>query len=209
MTEIAIPVAERALGATLHQPANPAGVVVFVHGTGVDRHDARDLRVAEALGEAGFATLQPDLLNRRQACDPCNALDLELHCSRLLPALEWLDRQPWAARLPVGLFGAGIGSGVVLLAAAARPQRTAAVVCRDGRPDTALFRVPLVVAPTLLLVDEDAWPYRQVYEALPGPKELVVVQTGSPAFGEPAAIGAVAQHARRWFARYLSPMQLA
>ena len=208
MTEIAIPVDERELAATLHRPGRANGVVVFVHGSGVDRHDERELRIAEGLGEAGFATLQPELLDARQACDPCNALDLELQCACLLPALEWLDRQPWAARLPVGLFGAGIGAGVVLLAAAARPQRTAAVVCRDGRPDTALFRVPSVVAPTLLLVDTDGWPYRDVYEALPGPKELVVVPSRE-AFQEPAAIGAVAQHARRWFTRYLSPMQLA
>jgi putative phosphoribosyl transferase len=204
MTEIAIPAGGQPLPATLHQPPHPGGVVVFVHGSGVDRHDARDMRLAQGLGEAGFATLQPELLDARQACDPCNALDLELHCSRLLQVLDWLEREPWAAGLPLGLFGAGIGAGVALLAAASRPGRIAAVVCRDGRPDSALFRVPCVTAATLMLVEEDGWPYRPAYEALPGLKELVVVPSGSGAFDEPAAIGAVAQHAQRWFARHLA-----
>lgn len=203
MTEIAIPIAERPLAATLHKSDHPSGVVVFVHGIGVDRHDARDLRMARVLGEAGFATLQPDLLDARQACDPCNALDLELHCGRLMHALDWLERQPWSAGLPLGLFGAGIGSGVALLAAAAAQQRVSAVVCRDGRPDMALFRVPSITAATLLVVEEDGWPYREVYEALPHPRELVVVPSESGTFEEPAAIGAVAQHARRWFTRFL------
>jgi dienelactone hydrolase len=203
MTEIAIPAGGQPLPATLRQPPRPGGVVVFVHGSGVDRHDARDVRIALALGDAGFATLQPELLDARQACDPCNALDLELHGSRLLQALDWLEREPWAAGLPLGLFGAGIGAGVALLAAASRPKRIAAVVCRDGRPDTALFRASSVTAATLLLVEQDGWPYREVYEALPGPKELLVVPSGSGVFDEAAAIGAVAQHAQRWFSRHL------
>lgn len=198
MTEIAIPVDERELAATLHRPAEPAGVVLFVHGTGVDRHDARDLRLAAGLEKVGLAALQPDLLDPRQACDPCNALDVELQCGRLLQALDWLERQPWAAGLPLGLFGGGIGAGVVLLAAASRPERIRALVCRDGRPDSALFRVPAVTAPTLLLVERDDWPYRQVYDALPGPKELVVI----PRLGR--AAGAVGRHAQRWFTRYLA-----
>lgn len=152
----------------------------------------RDRWVAETLAEAGFTTLQPELLDARQSCDPCNALDVELHGSRLLHALDWLDQQPWAASLPVGLFGAGIGSGVALLAAAKRPQRTAAVVCRDGRPDTALFHAASVTAATLMLVEEDGWPYRQVYDALPVPKETVVIpserHTENPGAIGPAVI---------------------
>jgi dienelactone hydrolase len=174
MTEIAIPAGGQPLPATLRQPPRPGGVVVFVHGSGVDRHDARDVHIAQAL-----------------------------HGSRLLQALDWLEREPWAAGLPLGLFGAGIGAGVALLAAASRPKRIAAVVCRDGRPDTALFRASSVTAATLLLVEQDGWPYREVYEALPGPKELLVVPSGSGVFDEAAAIGAVAQHAQRWFSRHL------
>jgi putative phosphoribosyl transferase len=63
MTEIALPIAEPPLAATLQKPDHASGIVVFVHGSGVDHHDARDHRVAETLGEAGFATLQPELLD--------------------------------------------------------------------------------------------------------------------------------------------------
>lgn len=204
MTEIAIPIAEQALPAALERPEKATGLVVFVHGSGVDRHDERDRRVAEALNQAGFATLQPELLDTRQAGERHDVFDVELQCGRLLHALDWLDATPWAKALPLGLFSAGIGTSVALLAAAKRPERAAAVVCRGGRPDCALFWVPQVKAPTLLLVEEDAWPYRPVYAALSGEKELVVVPTRSRLFDEPEAIEAVLRHATRWFSRHLT-----
>jgi dipeptidyl aminopeptidase/acylaminoacyl peptidase len=43
-----------------------------------------------------------------------------------------------------------------------------------------------------------------VYDALAGPKELVVVPSESHAFAEPAAIAQVAREARHWFLRYLA-----
>jgi dienelactone hydrolase len=204
MNEIALPVAERPLAARLQRPDAALGLVIFVHGSGVDRHDARDRRVAAELATAGLATLQPELLDAREAREPGKVLDAELHCARLLQALEWVGREAWAAKLPLGLFGSGIGAGAALLAASARPDRIAAVVCRDGRPDIALFRAGLVKAATLMLVEQDGWPYRDVYEALSVPKELVVVPAERPGFAEPAAMQQVAEHARRWFSRYLA-----
>lgn len=204
MSETAIPLGERRLEAALQIPRRPVGIVVFVHGSGVDRHDARDRCVADELARAGFATLQPELLEPRQASERHDAFDIELQCARLLEAVRWLDESAWAKALPLGIFGCGIGSGVALLAAAKRPERPLAVVCRGGRPDSALFWAPQVRAATLLLVEEDGWPYRQVYETLTGEKSLVVVPSESGSFQEPAAIDAVAQHARRWFLRYLA-----
>jgi dienelactone hydrolase len=202
MSEIAIPVAGRSLPALLNRSESAVGVVVFVHGTGVDRRDPRDAAVAEALGGARLATLQPELLDARQALDQANALDPGLHLARLRAVLDWLEAQPWAAGLPLGLFGSGIGSGVALLAAAERP-RLGAVVCRDGRPDIALFRAASVQAATLLLVEADDWPYRQVLEALPGAKELVVVAADA-GFREAPSVSQVAEQACRWFARHLA-----
>lgn len=204
MSETSIPAGERKLEAALQIPRHPGGIVVFVHGSGVDRHDARDRFVADELARAGFATLQPELLEPQQAAERHDAFDIELQCARLLEAVRWLDESAWAKALPLGIFGCGIGAGVALLAAAKRPDRPAAVVCRGGRPDSALFWLPRVKAATLLLVEEDAWPYRQVYETLSGEKELIVVPSKSGLFLEPAAIDAVAQHACRWFSRYLA-----
>ena len=66
-------------------------------------------------------------------------------------------------------FVTGIGAGVVLFAAASLKERIGALVCRDGRPDTALFRAASVSAPALFLVEQDGWPYREVYDALVEP----------------------------------------
>jgi putative phosphoribosyl transferase len=204
MIDIAIPLAERPLPAALERPEGATGLVVFVHGSGVDRHDARSVRVARALNEAGLATLLPELLEPRQAGERHDAFDCDLQCTRLLHALDWLDDAPWSKRLRVGFFATGIGTSLALMAAAKRPERAAAVVCRGGRPDSALFWLPQVKAPTLLLVEADGWPYRSVYDALTAPKELVVVPGASALFGEPEAIEAVASHAQRWFSRYLT-----
>ena len=207
MSQISIPLGERRLEAALQVPREPSGVAVFVHGSGVDRYDVRDRYVARRLRQAGLATLQPELLDVWQAAERHNAFDIELQCARLLEALRWLDGNRWARGLPLGLFGSGIGAGVALMAAAKNPERVAAVVCRGGRPDTALFWLPRVKAPTLLMVEEVEGPYLLSYESLGGKKELVVVPTGSHRFDEPAALDAVGSHACRWFARYLAAPQ--
>lgn len=62
--------------------------------------------------------------------------------------------QPDTSGLPLGLFGASTGGGAALVAATKRPARVGAVVSRGGRPDLADEALPLVEAPTLLLVGE-------------------------------------------------------
>ena len=207
MRELILPIAPEQLAACLQVPPEPRGTVVFVHGSGVDRHDARDAQVARALGQAGFATLQPELLDEREALERHDAFDIELQCTRLLGLLRWLEREPWARGRPLGFFASGVGAGVALLASAMRPGRAGAVVCRGGRPDTALSSAPRVSAPTLLLVEEDGWPYRPVYQALGGQKELQVIATASGRFDEPDAAQAVAEQAARWFSRHLRGAQ--
>lgn len=93
------------------------------------------------------------------------------------------------------------------MAAAKNPERVAAVVCRGGRPDIALFWLPRVKAPTLLMVEGVDGPGLISYESLGGKKELVVVPTGSHRFDEPTALDAVGAHACRWFSRYLAAPQ--
>lgn len=205
MSSVEIPTGERTLAAELEIPAQARGLVVLVHGSGVDRHDRRERLVAQTLCEAGFVALQPELLATAQALESQDAFAVDMQGARLLDALRWAGEAPWAKDLPLGVLGGGIGSAVALLAAARLPQRVNAVVCRGGRPDMALFWAPSVRAPTLFLVDEDGWPYREVYERLPVSKQLIVVPTASRRFEEPTAIERVAEEARRWFSRYLVP----
>lgn len=204
MTEISRCLGQRQLAAALQIPKRASGIVVFVHGSGVDRLDERDRYVARKLRQKGFATLQPELLDSRQALERHNAFDIDLQAARLLEAVRWLDGTRWASDLPLGYFSSGIGAGVALLAAAKRPQRAAAVVCRGGRPDAALFWLPQVQAPTLVIVEETNPAALLAYEKLAGQKELVVAPSASHRFNEPLALDAVAQHACRWFSRHLA-----
>lgn len=204
--EVSIAAGRRSLAAALQVPAAARGVVLFVHGSGVDRHDAHQRYVARKLRKAGFATLQPDLLDARQARDRHNVFDIDLQCASLLQAVRWVERAPWRRNLPLAYFATGIGAGVVLMAAAKQPGHTAAIVCCGGRPDTALFWAPRVRAPTLLVVETEDRPYLLTYDKLGGAKELVVVPTESHCFDEPQAAEAVVQHANRWFSAHLAPV---
>jgi pimeloyl-ACP methyl ester carboxylesterase len=202
MSEIFIPIGERYVAARVQPAQHPHGTVVFVHGSGVDRRDPRNQFVADKLCRAGFDIVLLDLLDPYEALDCHHAFDIELQVKRLEAALA---RLPETARLgePLGYFATGVGAGVVLLDAAKHPERVAAIVARSGRPDTALFWLPKVEAPTLLIVDEPDPCNRSAFERLRVEKELAVVPSASHFFHEPAALDAVAQHALRWFSRYL------
>ena len=202
MSEVFIPIHGRRVAARVQPAQHAHGTVLFVHGSGVDRHDPRNQFVANKLRRAGFDTVLLDLLEPREALDYQNAFDIELQVGRLEAALERLRRtQP--LHEPLGYFSTGIGAGVALLAAARRPDHVAAIVARSGRPDTALFWLPKVEAPTLLIVDEPDECNQRALERLAVEKELAVVPSASHFFREPKALDAVAQHALRWFSRYL------
>jgi putative phosphoribosyl transferase len=202
MSEIFIPIGPRRVAACLQLAQHARGTVVFVHGSGVDRHDARNQFVADKLRRAGFATVLLDLLEPREALDCHHAFDIELQVARLLEALDRMQRShPLPG--PLGYFSTGIGAGVALLAAARRPAGVAAIVARNGRPDTALFWLPHVQAPTLLIVDQPDQCNQLALERLTVDKELAIVPSASHFFREPRALEAVAQHALRWFSRYI------
>lgn len=198
MNEIFIPIGARHVAARVQPAQRSRGTVVFVHGSGVDRHDPRNQFVADELRGAGFATVLLDLLEPHEALDCHHVFDVELQTARLLEALDRLQLPG-----PLGYFSTGVGAGVALLAAARRPEGVAAIVARSGRPDTALFWLPKVQAPTLLIVEgQDPW-NQLALERLTVDKELAVVPSASHFFREPGSLEAVAQHALRWFSRYL------
>jgi pimeloyl-ACP methyl ester carboxylesterase len=94
------------------------------------------------------------------------------------------------------------------VAAARRPDRVRAVVSRGGRPDLAGDALPLVRAPTLLLVGGHDDVVIELNEAalarLGAPvKKLVIVPGASHLFEEPGTLEEVARLAADWFAHYL------
>jgi dienelactone hydrolase len=169
--------------------------------------------VAERLREAGLGTLLIDLLTEAEERidDRTGHLrfDIGLLADRLVGAIDWLDREPRTARLPVGLFGASTGGGAALVAAAQRPDCVAAVVSRGGRPDLAGNALAIVRSPTLLIVggDDDVviTLNKQALARLGSPvKELVIVPGASHLFEEPGKLEEVARLAADWFARHLA-----
>jgi putative phosphoribosyl transferase len=208
--ELNIPVSGCAVRAELRMVEHPAGVVVLVHGSGADRHDACNRFVAARLVEAGFAALLVDLLEDCEAHERHNVFDVATQAERLAAVKEWLRAQPATRGLGVGYFATGVGTGVALMAAAKDPQGVYAVVCRGGRPDTALQWLPRLNAPTLFISAahgaDRPW-VRAAHRAAGGCRELIRIAAAGDAFREPGAIEAVAEHAGRWFARHLGPLE--
>jgi putative phosphoribosyl transferase len=196
------------LEGNLAVPDGARGAVLFAHGSGSSRFSPRNRVVAQALQEAGFATLLMDLLTpaEEQAERFTRHLrfDVDLLADRLAGAVQWLSRDPQTRALPVGLFGASTGAAAALVTAAREPDRISAVVSRGGRPDLAGELLREVRAPTLLIVggaDEVVLELNR--EALAGlrcEKRLEIVAGATHLFEEPGALESVAALAARWFA---------
>jgi nucleotide-binding universal stress UspA family protein/pimeloyl-ACP methyl ester carboxylesterase len=207
--ELAIPAGGVTVRGELRWSGKPCGVVVFAHGSGSSRHSPRNQLVAQVLNGAGFATLLMDLLTEDEGEDRDKVFDCALLADRLAAAAEWVTCEPEMAGLPIGVFGASTGSAAALMAAASHPRRVSAVVSRGGRPDLARNDLPAVRAPTLLIVGGDDEPVltwnREALARLTCVKELAVVPGATHLFEEPGALERVAELARDWFARHLTP----
>lgn len=196
------------LPGTLAVPADARGIVVFVHGSGSSRLSPRNGYVADALGEAGFATLLFDLLTAEEEADRRNVFDIDLLAERLTGAVDWLRTQDPVAGLPIGLFGASTGAAAALVAAERLGPRIAAIVSRGGRPDLAGEALGFVGAPVLLVVggnDADVLALNRIALArLAGQSSLSVVPGASHLFPEPGALDRVVVLARDWFETWLA-----
>ncbi|MFC0602387.1 alpha/beta family hydrolase [Streptomyces palmae] len=187
------------LSGDLLVPENAPAIVVFAHGSGSSRHSPRNRSVAEALNRAGLGTLLFDLLTVEEEIDRANVFDIDTLARRLSEVTRWARR----VGVPVCYFGASTGAAAALSAAAEPDARIAAVVSRGGRPDLAGDRLPLVTAPTLLIVggrDETVLDLnRQARERLRCETRLEVVPGAGHLFEEPGGLRAVADLALEWF----------
>jgi len=188
-------------------PTDSRGVVVFAHGSGSGRLSPRNSFVARHLQRDRLATLLLDLLTEEEAEDRRKVFDIDLLADRLLLVKTWLETQPQTQNLGIGYFGASTGAGAALQAAAREPSNIKAVVSRGGRPDLAEPYLPSVTAPTLLIVgghDEPVIEMNQAaYDLLTCEKKLVIIPDATHLFEEPGTLEQVAEHASRWFLRYL------
>lgn len=194
-------------------PNSAGGVVLFAHGSGSGRHSPRNRYVARVLREANLATLLIDLLTEDEEEVDLRTtrlrFDIELLARRLVGATDWLVQNPDTEQLRIGYFGASTGAGAALVAAAERPDEVGAIVSRGGRPDLAGDALPLVKAPTLLIVGGNDEPVigmnEEALARMRAVKRLQIVPGASHLFEEPGALEEVARLATVWFARHLGP----
>jgi dienelactone hydrolase len=192
-------------------PEGARGVVVFAHGSGSSRHSPRNRFVSESLRERRLGALLIDLLTAEEERVDLQTrhlrFDIELLAGRLEDAAGWLAGQPETRGLSIGYFGASTGAGAALLAAARHPEHIGAIVSRGGRPDMADRALPLVKAPTLLIVGGDDGPVielnEEAYRQLKCEKKMAIVPGASHLFEEPGTLEEVARLAGDWFVRHL------
>ena len=186
-------------------PDGAPGIVLFAHGSGSSRFSSRNRYVARVLRDAGLGTLLIDLLTAgEEAIDERTRhlrFDIDLLARRLVDAASCLDTPS------VGLFGASTGGGAALVAAAQLPDRIKAVVSRGGRPDLAGPALPLVKAPTLLIVGGHDEPVielnEEAYDRMTCERKIEIVPRATHLFEEPGTLEQVARLARDWFVKYL------
>lgn len=210
-SEVSVPAGDVQLTADLRVPPEPAGVVLFAHGSGSSRRSSRNVAVAQLLNRRALGTVLVDLLTPDEEVADARTAQLRFDIGRLAGRLsaivDWLATGEPVGAVPIGLFGASTGAAAALVAAAERPDGVGAVVSRGGRPDLAGPALGRVRAPTLLLVggrdDQVLTLNEQARAALPGLTELTVVPGAGHLFAEPGALEQVARAAATWFTDHL------
>jgi len=196
----------------LEVPPDPAGIVLFAHGSGSSRFSPRNNYVAAALRQSRIGTLLMDLLTSEEDDQERARFDIALLTQRLDAAVDWLQHSPASSALPLGLFGASTGAAAALQVAAQRPDDIAAVVSRGGRPDMAGEPVlKKVLTPTLLLVgglDVAVIDLNQTAFATLGcEKHIEIIPEAGHLFEEAGKLAKVASLAAGWFIRHMQAIR--
>jgi putative phosphoribosyl transferase len=213
---IRIELGPAAIDGDLHLPAGAGGLVVFAHGSGSSRFSRRNRAVAKVLQHAGFGTLLLDLLTRdEEAVDERTTehrFNIPLLGERVIGVTDWIQSERDLRDYPIAFFGASTGAAAALIAAAARPAITRAVISRGGRPDLAAGALSRVEAPTLLIVGGDDTPViemnRDAMRLMAAPVTLEIVPGATHLFEEPGTLEQVARLAADWCGRHLGQRQV-
>lgn len=179
-------------------PNHARELVILAHDSSRQRHTARSRYLSRVLTDAGFATLQLDLLTR----------DEEIHGNRYLAIPRLAGRLHAVTRVlqedfdRVDYLGDAVAAAIALEAAAAEDLHIHAVACLSGRPDL-VARLGAVRAPLLLVVGEqDSAVLRlnvQSAAKLSYPYRLVTIPRAGHRFREPGVLQKAAAEVRAWF----------
>lgn len=211
-TQVRINAGPVTLEGNLTIPGGVEGMVLFAHGSGSSRHSPRNRYVAEVLNQARLATLLIDLLTADEEDVDIRTAELRFNipflASRLTAATDWLLENAATSYLRLGYFGASTGAAAALVASTERLKDVKAIVSRGGRPDMAGEALPLVQAPTLLIVggnDTQVIELNELaLEQLQSVKQMSIVPGATHLFSEPGTLEEAARLATDWFVRYLA-----
>ena len=195
------------LSGTLTIPENTTALVLFAHGSGSSRHSPRNQFVARTLNGARLGTLLFDLLTSEEEALDIHTrehrFNISLLAERLVHATKWARQQKETRDLHIGYFGSSTGGAAALVAAAELRQDVGAVVSRGGRPDLAGAALPIVKAPTLLIVGGNDEIVIELNEKgrdqMRCEVKLEIIPGATHLFEEPGALERVAKLASDWF----------
>lgn len=205
--EIDIPLSSATLKGDLIISEKAIGIVVFSHGSGSSRLSSRNRMVAAEIQKQNIGTLLFDLLTEEEDQIYENRFNIDLLSNRLIETTEWLLQYKDTKNLPIGYFGASTGAASALKAAAFFGKTIKAVVSRGGRPDLAITELPLVTAPTLLIVGGLDVPVigmnKLAFDELESIKEMKIIPGATHLFEEAGKLLEVSDLAIDWYQKYL------
>lgn len=210
-SEIRLPAGECWLDGILGHPPEAPGLVVLVERSGSTLKTARGAFIADAMGAAGFATLQVALLSRdEERRSPDTWRHAHSLSPRITAILEWIGQQAALNSLPLGMLARDEAAASMIRVAAQGNTPLRAIACRDGRPDLAgIEPLRTLETPFLLVVgqlDGEALERnRQVFALLTCPKQLEVIEGASHAFEEIGALDQASRAMTGWFHQWLDP----
>ena len=210
-TEVSIPIGESFIHGNLTLVDNAQGLIIFAHGSGSSRFSKRNQFVADMLHKAQFSTFLFDLLTKEEEEIDVHTRELRFNipllADRLIIVTKWIEDNKTITDMSLGYFGSSTGAAAALIAAAQLPKKIAAVVSRGGRPDLAKEYLPLVKAPTLLIVgalDYDVITLNQAaFEKLTCEKRIILVPDATHLFEEEGRLERAAELATDWFKMYV------
>jgi dienelactone hydrolase len=210
-TEVSIQVGDSFIHGDLSLVPDAKGLIIFAHGSGSSRLSTRNQFVADILHKAHFSTFLFDLLTKQEERIDSHTrefrFNIPLLAERLVLVTQWARMQKNLVNMPIGYFGASTGAAAALIAAAQLPHDIAAVVSRGGRPDLTGTYLPLVKAPTLLIVGQRDTEVialnKDAYNQLTCHKKIEIVSGATHLFEEPGTLEQAARLTSDWFTTYL------
>lgn len=206
--QVSIPIENIDIAATISKPDVAKGIVIFSHGLGSGRFSPGNVKIANQLQDAGFATLLCDLYDKQEFDSDSVRFDLQKMVLRLEMIVMWLKNQSQYEKLQPALFGSSTGAAVAIKVASELGRVIKALICGGGRVDLTQDYIAKVTAPTLLIVGELDFHlievHRKIFEKLTAKKEMAIIPGASHLFEEPKKLEEVGKISIEWFGKFLN-----